>query len=105
SYRQIRRPLEDAANIGFDLRIGYIDGDLNDDIVATFGSSVPNALELAALLSNGDGTFRRMPGHAIVGGITGLAVADFTGDRIPDAIVSNYFSLSFLRGKGDGTFG
>jgi hypothetical protein len=73
---------------------------------------------VSVLMGNGDGTFRPQKTYAIgtgpLGGVT-LAVADLTGDGIPDIVTANLGthlgsptdnngSLSVLLGNGDGTF-
>jgi hypothetical protein len=104
TFRQVRRPVENAPWISPLLRVAFLDRDSRDDIL-TVGPGGDNAQELLVFLSNGDGTFRRSPGNSFIGGINGLAAADFTGDGIIDVVVTNYFGMYFLRGRGDGTFG
>jgi hypothetical protein len=103
TFRQVRRPVENAPALGPELRVAFLDRDSQDDIL-TVGPGGSNAQELLVFLSNGDGTFRRSPGYSFIGGIKGLAAADFTADGIVDVVVTNYFGMYFLRGRGDGTF-
>ena len=103
TFRQVRRPVENAPWISPPLRVGFLNRDSKDDIV-TVGNGGQNTQELLVFLSNGDGTFRRSPAYSFTGGIVGLAAADFTADGIIDLVVTNYFGMYFLRGRGDGTF-
>jgi phospholipase C len=63
---------------------------------------------IAVLLGQGDGTFlRTSDGPATnLSGPTSVAVADFTGDGIPDVAIANQTSgtVDILTGVGDGTF-
>jgi len=103
TFRQVHRPVENAPWISPLLRVAFLDRDSRDDIL-TVGPGGDNAQELLVFLSNGDGTFRRSPGYSFIGGINGLAAADFTADGIIDVVVTNYFGMYFLRGRGNGTF-
>jgi hypothetical protein len=63
---------------------------------------------ISVLLNNGDGTFAPRVFYATAGILpTGIAIADFDGDLVPDIAVGNQDStvnnLSILRGNGDGT--
>jgi hypothetical protein len=102
TFRQVRFPVSHPWIVP-PLRVGFLDRDSKDDIL-TVGQGGQNAQELLIFLSNGDGTFRRSPGYWFVGGIVGLAAADFTADGIIDVVVTNFFAMYFLRGRGDGTF-
>ena len=86
------------------MRVGFLDRDSKDDILTIGQGGDENSQELLVFLSNDDGTFRRSPGYSFYGGIIGLAAADFTADNIIDVVVTNYFGMYFLRGRGDGTF-
>lgn len=83
------------------------------DIVAV--SLTNSSSNIAVLLGNGDGTFQPEVDYAVPEGLFAITVGDFNGDGILDlASVSGYFSggvkvqppgtLSYLFGKGDGTF-
>jgi hypothetical protein len=60
---------------------------------------------VVVLLGNGDGTFQD-PVHYYAGSTSGIAVGDFTGDGIPDLVVSNRTPglVGVFQGNGDGTF-
>ena len=65
------------------------------------------ATPVGILLGNGDGSFASALTFSHSGYTpTGLAVADFNGDTVPDIAVSNYSSnnVGVLIGVGDGTF-
>jgi hypothetical protein len=83
------------------------------DIVAVSLSN--SASNVAVLLGNGDGTFQPEVDYAVPEGLSAIAVGDFNGDGILDlASVSGFQggglkvlppgTLSYLFGKGDGTF-
>lgn len=70
---------------------------------------------VAVLLGNGDGTFQPEADYSVPQGLFAVTVGDFNGDGVLDlASVSGYISgglsvqppgtLSYLFGKGDGTF-
>ncbi len=94
--------IADYNNDGFpDILVGNGDARL---IGADFDSG-----NIDILVGNGDGTFRgasitKSGGSA--GGTTGLAVADFNGDGVPDAVVNGSFqgSLYLLPGTASGVF-
>jgi hypothetical protein len=104
TFRQFRTPIDNSTPpISPELRVAMLDRDSKDDLV-TVGPGGENAQDLVVLMSNGDGTFRRTPAYTFQGGIYGIVAADFTGDGIVDVIVTNYFGMYFLRGRGDGAF-
>jgi len=103
TFRQVRFPVNHPWIVP-PLRVGFLDRDSKDDILTVGQGGGENSQELLVFLSNGDGTFRRSPGYPFYGGIVGLAPADFTADGIIDVVVTNYFGMYFLRGRGDGTF-
>ncbi len=61
---------------------------------------------MSVLLGNGDGTFSVEQSYPVGNSPRTVAIADLTGDGIPDLIVANYNddTISVLMGKGDGTF-
>ena len=88
--------------------IADFNGDGKPDLaVANSGSS-----NVSILLNNGDGTFQAAVNHTAGTSPTMLVAGDFDGDGKQDLIVvnlgdvSNHVNgnLSFLKGKGDGTF-
>ncbi len=78
-------------------------GDLNNDGVMDLMSADNNSNTLSVYLGNRDGTFQARISSATPAQSTfGVALGDFTGDGILDAISgSNGF---LMRGVGDGTF-
>ncbi|MEM9372374.1 MAG: VCBS repeat-containing protein [Planctomycetota bacterium] len=100
-----RVPLASGAN-PWQIDADDLDGDGNTDLVV----SEPGARSVSVHLGNGDGTFRpavRYDADDDIGvNPQGLAIADVTGDGIPDisagAISSN--SVTVLVGQGDGSF-
>ena len=104
TFRQVRLSVEkDTPAVSPLLRVALLDRDSKDDIL-TVAPGGENAQALVILLSNGDGTFRSIPAYSFFGGIDGLVAADFTGDGIADVVVTNYFGMYFLLGRGDGSF-
>jgi hypothetical protein len=61
---------------------------------------------VSVLLGNGDGTFKAAVNYPSGSNIAGIAAGDATGDKIPDLVVSHYFSptITVLKGNGDGSF-
>ncbi|MBJ6362888.1 FG-GAP-like repeat-containing protein [Paenibacillus sp. GCM10012307] len=81
------------------------DGKL-DAAVANFGDH-----SISLLLGKGDGKLEDAVRYAVGRNPISIAVGDFNGDRKPDIVVANSgqggdgsYSISVLRGKGDGTF-
>jgi hypothetical protein len=109
-------PLTSPAGVGlgFGLQVAaaHLHGDQAalDLVVANSGFAEAGSLgSLNLLVGNGDGTFQ--PPIILATGITPTAVVvgDFTGDGIPDLVVTNGFdqnqtNLLLFQGNGDGTF-
>jgi hypothetical protein len=92
----------DEVSEGFLVLLGDVNLDGKTDIVTPF----------SVLLSNGDGSFRSVPFHSIVGPISsdgGGRIADMNGDGCPDIVytkvVGSVVATTVLFGNGDGTFG
>ncbi len=87
------------------MQVGRLDGDAFVDLVTVN----PQDNSVSVLLGNGDGTFHPATATGFdpvdVNPQT-LAVADVTGDQIPDLLVGSYDaqSVGVLAGTGDGTF-
>src|SRR5262249_29382797 len=108
-----------------------IAGDFNRDGRLDLAAANTGSNDVSVLLGNGDGTFQEQKRFAVgevpnwlatadfstgavLGAVSsqrglpsGLAMADFNGDGIPDLVVTNYRSraISVLLGNGDGNFG
>jgi hypothetical protein len=83
---------------------GLVVADFNNDGRSDIGVSNSNGVSI--FLGNPDGSFQAAQ---TVGGLSGpsaLATADFNGDGVADLVVFNGIGnyLSFLFGKGDGSF-
>ncbi len=87
------------------------DGKL-DLVAVSLSNGAPN---IAVLLGNGDGTFQPEADYAVPFGLFAITVGDFNGDGILDLAsvsgpqggglkVGTAGTLSYLFGKGDGTF-
>ncbi|HEX5229358.1 MAG TPA: FG-GAP-like repeat-containing protein, partial [Bryobacteraceae bacterium] len=85
------------------------DGKL-DLVVSDFGCngcSQPGVRgDIAVLMGNGDGTFRKAVYYQAEGIIQSVAVGDFNGDGKPDVAVSNFltYGVAIFLNNGDGTF-
>ncbi len=95
--------------LAVDLAVADLDGDGSPDLAAA--NSAGGGLSVA--LSNGDGTFGSPATYAGPGEPTALAVEDFDGDLLPDAVLASRIvennvvtggALSFLKGQSGGTF-
>src|SRR5262245_10553350 len=82
---------------------GDLNGDSNQDLAVTNNVS---AGTVSILLGNADGSFSGPISFAVGVNPQALALGDFTGDAKLDLVVANNGSgtMSFLRGRGDGTF-
>jgi hypothetical protein len=83
---------------------GDVNGDGIVDLLATSFEDATGAVNV--LLGRGDGTFAPAQTYAAGPYPTGLMVADFNGDGLPDLAVANANNeeASVLLGRGDGTF-
>ena len=114
-----------AGGLGFPATIGSIatadlDGDGNQDLIVTYANlaadrtaptaSAPNYIYL--WFGSGGGQYLASAKHPVNPVVLTpsrnfyqVAVADVTGDKIPDLILSDGYILSVQAGHGDGTFG
>ena len=85
---------------------GDFDGDGNLDVaVALNGYNGDRAADVAIMLGNGDGTFRRVVTIPIQVFAGNLITGDFNSDGNLDlALITNLNQVSVLLGNGDGTF-
>jgi hypothetical protein len=81
--------------------VGDFNGDGKPDLVVTMFLD-----DVAVLLNNGDGTFRRGVSLAADAKPFGVAISDFNSDGILDLAVTREKAdcVSIYRGQGDGTF-
>ena len=89
--------------IAYGITIADVNGDGNADVISTNVYSG----DVTVLLGNGDGTVQVPTFGYATGGfpLTAPVVADFNGDGLPDILVADdYYSFSYLKGYGDGTF-
>lgn len=97
-----------TGNVAFNVIVGFLDGDNNQDLVVTNYGNEPNMEtgDVSILLGNGDGTFTAAPTLLAQDQPLASAVADFNGDGDNDIVVCNYesMSISTFIGNGDGTF-
>lgn len=114
-----------SGGLGFPAFIGSmvvadLDGDGNNDLIVSYAnlsadraapsSAAPNFLYL--WFGSGGGKFLTSAVHPVNPVVLTpsrnfyeVAVADVTGDKIPDLILSDGYVLSVQKGVGDGTFG
>jgi hypothetical protein len=93
------------------LAAGDLNGDGNPDLVAVNAEvDVGGSASVSVLLGNADGTFKAPVTYELPGveGVSAV-IEDFNGDGIPDIVtssssVSEESELTFLEGKGNGTF-
>jgi hypothetical protein len=91
-----------------DVTAADLNGDGKPDLVVAYNSPLKPNVDV--LLNNGDGTFAKavayVAGGDFINTVT-VAVADLTGDGIPDIVTVNddRNDVSVLAGNGDGTFG
>jgi hypothetical protein len=80
------------------------DGDGNLDVAVT--NSGPDGGSVGVLLGDGKGSFGPQTTFAVGSAPTGIVVADFNGDQLPDLAVANTGDddVSVLLGLGDGGF-
>ncbi len=112
-------PYFDVGDADADTRVAVADlnGDGIPDLVTATSGRLDPGDTVTVLLGNGDGTFQDqdgalLPQHMYAIGVypTAVAVADLTGDGIPDIITTNrgpdgtLGTVSVLPGVGDGTF-
>ena len=85
--------------------------DLNFDGVPDIVVTNADNDTVSVLLANGDGTFQAQRTFGVGDYPMDVAIGDMDGDAWPDLVVANYGhltsggrSVSYLRGRGDGTF-
>ncbi len=90
-----------------DVALADVNGDQELDVVGL----EPDSDAVGLTLGNGDGTFRTAPTYQVPEGYNddalGVAVADFTGDGIPDLVIPSEYpeaTLYVFPGSGDGSF-
>jgi len=83
--------------------IADVNGDGHGDVIVTNNESA----DVTVLLGNGDGTVTVPSVGYATGGdpANSVLVADFNGDGLADIVVADdYYSFSYMKGYGDGTF-
>jgi hypothetical protein len=89
------------------IQVADLNGDGKPDLVAA-GTSFNDPVSV--LVNAGDGTFQGAQAYDVgpgsAPGLRSLAIASFTGDKIPDLAVTNFTAgdVSILLGNGSGTF-
>lgn len=85
------------------LTVGHLNMDGNPDVVAACEIGV-----ISVMLGRGDGTLAPRVDYAVGQYPYNSAIADVDGDGLPDLLTANQgqasYSVSVLRGPGDGTF-
>ena len=82
--------------------IGDWDGDADADLAVIYGSNSPGSL--AILESNGDGTFTERETFRLPPNTSGIVVADWNEDSLPDlGVTSGSDQVSVFTSNGDGT--
>ena len=85
------------------LAVSGLNGDGSVDLFFSFSGAGTNGLAVSR--GNGDGTFPQPTIYPVNDGMSGfLALGDFNGDGIPDAVATGAMGVWLFTGKGDGTF-
>jgi uncharacterized protein (DUF2141 family) len=79
-------------------KVRDVNGDGKLDVVIPDSGNRGN--KVAVLLGNGNGTLQAPRNYFVEEVVTGLAVADFNGDHLPDLAVGNYDHVSILLNTG-----
>ncbi|GEN07480.1 Repeat domain-containing protein [Myxococcus fulvus] len=95
-----------AGTTPMDVAVSDVNADRRPDLLIV--GHFANALTVR--LGASDGTFREGVPHSLGNHSQQVRVADLDGDGLVDAMTKNagsggYFNITFLKGKGDGTFG
>jgi hypothetical protein len=90
------------------IAVGDLNGDGKPDVVTASGSNATGGYLFNVALNNGDGSFATSTAIAAQNSVQQLAIADVTGDGIPDVLAAQCCGagayLGVLVGGGDGTF-
>ncbi|HEX8115133.1 MAG TPA: VCBS repeat-containing protein [Kofleriaceae bacterium] len=86
--------------------VADVNGDGKPDLVTANIGSDSNSATVSVLLGNGDGTFQAKVDYPTGSDPMSVAVADVSGDGIPDVVTANSSAntASVLLGHGNGTF-